>query len=148
MNGRRVFFDTNIFVYALDLDEDARRRTAQTLLRWSANEGIGTFSYQVWQEFVHVSTRKFRVPATLDQTLQAFHHFTGSLHIVHSSNALFTRAYQLWSRFQFQWYDSLIVAAGVEAGCDVLYSEDLQDGLDIDDMRIVNPFKTSEAGLN
>jgi len=85
---------------------------------------------------------------TLYQTLQALHHLAGPLHIVHSSNALFTRAYQLWSRFQFQWYDSLIVAAGVEAGCDVLYSEDLQDGLDIDDMRIVNPFKTSEAGLN
>jgi len=148
MNVDRVFFDTNVFVYVFDPDNTVKSELAKSLLRREAARGGAVFSYQVWQEFVQVSTRKFKQRASLDQTLEAFHHFGKSCQIVHSSDKLFARAYSLWTRFQFQWYDSLIVAAAVESGCKMLYSEDMHDGLDIDGMRIINPFKTPEAGLN
>jgi predicted nucleic acid-binding protein len=44
------------------------------------------------------------------------------------------------SKYQISWYDSVIVAGANEAGCEVLYSEDLQDGQKFDQVRVVNPF--------
>ena len=50
-------------------------------------------------------------------------------------------ALDIRERYTFSWYDSLIVAAALEAGCDTLYSEDMQDGQEVEGrLRIVNPF--------
>ena len=50
-------------------------------------------------------------------------------------------ALKVRERYSFSWYDSLIVAAALEAGCDILYSEDMQNSQLIDGrLRIVNPF--------
>jgi len=50
-------------------------------------------------------------------------------------------ALDIRERYCFSWYDSLIVAAALEAGCDTLYSEDMQDSQEINGcLRIVNPF--------
>lgn len=149
MSGDRAFFDTNIFLYCFIETEKAKATVARRLLEQHVTAGSCVASYQVWQEFIAAGLRKSNhKPASFETLSSAFQLLAAEIHIVHSSDALFARAYQLWSRFQFQWYDSLIVAAAVEAGCDVLYSEDMQDGLDIDGMRIINPFKTPEAGLN
>jgi predicted nucleic acid-binding protein len=44
-------------------------------------------------------------------------------------------------RYGFSYWDSLIVAAALDAGCAVLYTEDLQNGQTIDSaLRIINPF--------
>jgi predicted nucleic acid-binding protein len=50
------------------------------------------------------------------------------------------KALQLRERYGFQWYDALIVASAVNAGCAVLLSEDMQHGQIIGGMRILNPF--------
>jgi predicted nucleic acid-binding protein len=47
----------------------------------------------------------------------------------------------LQSRYGFRFYDSLIVAAALEAGCDRLLSEDFQDGQRIEGLTVVNPFR-------
>ena len=57
------------------------------------------------------------------------------------SEKLFQMAIDLWDRYSLAWYYALIVAAALEGRCDVLYSEDLEDGLEIDGLRIVNPFR-------
>jgi len=56
------------------------------------------------------------------------------------SAALLELAWDIEDRWQFSWWDSLIVAAAKISDCSTLLSEDLQDGLDIDGLRIVNPF--------
>jgi len=43
-------------------------------------------------------------------------------------------------RYRLSWYDCLIVAAALQSQCSVLYSEDLQNGQEIDNLRIDNPF--------
>jgi len=50
-------------------------------------------------------------------------------------------ALDIRERYNFSWYDSLILAAALEGGCDTLYSEDMQNGQEINgQLRIVNPF--------
>jgi predicted nucleic acid-binding protein len=54
--------------------------------------------------------------------------------------ALYAKAIDLQGRYKYGFYDSLIIAAALEANCNVLYSEDLQDGQVIDGLVIKNPF--------
>ncbi|MDZ7728612.1 MAG: PIN domain-containing protein [Dehalococcoidia bacterium] len=56
------------------------------------------------------------------------------------SVALYRRALELQDRYRYSFYDSLIIAAALEAGCTRLLSEDLHDGQDIEGLRIENPF--------
>ena len=60
--------------------------------------------------------------------------------MVHSSLALYIEALGLQNRFRISWYDSLIVAAAIEGGCNILYSEDLQHGMKFGDLQVKNPF--------
>jgi predicted nucleic acid-binding protein len=59
---------------------------------------------------------------------------------VESSLALFDEALAIHIRYKLSWYDSLIVAAALEAKCDVLYTEDLQHGQRFGDLVVMNPF--------
>jgi predicted nucleic acid-binding protein len=54
--------------------------------------------------------------------------------------ALYNRAMSIRDRYQYAFYDGLIIAAALEAGCDQLLSEDLQAGQRIEGLTIVNPF--------
>ena len=59
---------------------------------------------------------------------------------VHIFNHLHT-ALDIQERYNFAWYDSLIIATALEAGCETLYSEDMQHGQEIEGrLRIINPF--------
>ena len=60
---------------------------------------------------------------------------------MHSSQALYAEALQLPARYGLAWYDSLIVAAALEARCATLLSEDLHHGLRIGELRVENPFQ-------
>jgi predicted nucleic acid-binding protein len=59
---------------------------------------------------------------------------------VHSSMGLYSEALRLHSTHKISWYDSLIICAAREAGCAILYSEDLQHGQRFGSLRVVNPF--------
>ena len=59
-----------------------------------------------------------------------------------SSRAFYRRGLELQERYSLSFYDALIVAAALEAGCTRLLSEDLQDGLRIERLTIENPFKS------
>jgi predicted nucleic acid-binding protein len=60
---------------------------------------------------------------------------------VHSSQTLFFLALRTQERYRISWYDSLIVAAAIEADCSILYSEDLQHGQRFESTRVKNPFR-------
>lgn len=141
MNVDRVFFDTNILVYCFDIAETDKRRTSQGLVFTECAAGRAVISYQVTQEFANVAIRRLRGKAEIRERLEGMAFLAMSMHVVQSSERLFNRAIALWDRYSLAWYDALIVAAALEGRCDVLYSEDLQDGLEIDGLRIVNPFR-------
>jgi predicted nucleic acid-binding protein len=129
----RVFFDTTILIYALS-EGDSRATSAENLL---ASGGV--ISVQVLNEFVAVARRKLgmswvEVGEALD-AIRALCQPPISLAIeVHES------AFEIAQRYGFHIYDALILAAALDGGCAVLYSEDMQDGQRIESLTIRNPF--------
>lgn len=136
----RPFLDTNIFVYAVDRSDGKKQATADGLIGRAIDRKNGVVSYQVVQEFLNVALKKFVVPLTHEQARLYIAAVFRPLFAVQPSLGLFSDALDIRSRYRFSWYDSLIVAAAVEAGCSVLYTEDLTHGQKINGVRIENPF--------
>ena len=139
MNGR-FFLDTNLFVYSFDRDSPEKSSRAARLIRQALTHRKGIVSYQVVQEFFNVALRRFAHPLTPADAEQYFTVVFRPLLSVHSSPALYGEALRLYGRYRLGWYDSLIVAAALQARCTTLYTEDLQHGLQIGELRVENPF--------
>ncbi|HEY6767675.1 MAG TPA: PIN domain-containing protein [Candidatus Sulfotelmatobacter sp.] len=139
MSGR-FFLDTNIFVYAFDAKSPAKARKASQLIRQAADTGEGVVSYQVVQEFFNVAMRRFAQPMSVAEAEQYLITVFRPLMAVQSSPALYIEALRLAGKHGFAWYDSIIVASALGSGCEMLYSEDFQDGRNIEGLRIQNPF--------
>ena len=128
----KPFFDTNVLVYAAT--SDARKRRADACL----SEG-GAVSVQVLNEFVSVARRKLRHDWLRIETALAL--FRAALsEVVPVTLATHEVALALARDHDLAFYDALIVAAALEAGCDTLYSEDMQHGRAIGGLTIRNPF--------
>jgi predicted nucleic acid-binding protein len=136
----KFFLDTNIFVYSFDQSAPQKAARAEQLIRTALASQQGVISYQVVQEFLNVALKRFAQPMhAADATLYLGTVFRPMLR-VHSSAALFAQALGLHGEHGLSWYDALIVAAALEAGCTRLYSEDLQHGRRFGGLRIENPF--------
>jgi predicted nucleic acid-binding protein len=134
------FLDTNILVYAVDLDSPDKRAVAQKLVTRALAEQTGIISFQVVQETLQALTRKSRVVATSDDTQDFLVNVLTPLWKVQPSTAIYTRALRIQSARGFSFYDSLILGAALESGCKRLLTEDLQHGQQVDGLRIENPF--------
>jgi predicted nucleic acid-binding protein len=133
--------DTNIFVYSHDERSPEKAKTATELIRNAAARRAGVVSYQVVQEFFNVVLKKAATPMRHDDAQQYLATVFRPLLAVHSSATLISEAIQLQGKHRLSWYDSLIVAAAMEAKCSVLYSEDLQHGQRFGNLTIKNPFR-------
>ena len=139
MSGR-FFLDTNVFVYSFDSSSPKKALRATKLIRSAIENRGGIVSYQVVQEFFNVAFRRFAKPMSHADAEQYLSTTFRPLLSVHSSPALYGEALRIGARFQLAWYDSLIVASAIEGQCDLLYSEDFQDGQQIGRVTISNPF--------
>jgi predicted nucleic acid-binding protein len=140
MSGK-FFLDTNVFVYSLDVTAPAKARRATQLIRDGIETRNGIVSYQVVQEFLSVAFTRFARPMSTFAAEEFLGTVFRPLLAVHSSPALFVSALQLHHQLRLSWYDSLIVAAAQEAKCTLLYSEDMQHGQRLGDLRVENPFR-------
>jgi len=136
----RFFLDTNIFVYSFDRTSAAKSRRATQLIREAVSTRKGIVSYQVVQEFFNLALRRFAQPMTVPEVEQYLSAVFRLLLAVQSSPALLSKALRLTARHRLSWYDSLIVAAAIEGGCGLLYSEDLQHGQRFEELKVENPF--------
>lgn len=134
------FIDSNVFVYLFDEVDADKRQTAQSLIQAALQRHSAQISFQVVQETINVITRKIPVPVTYQDALLFLDTMLLPLWKIHPSRALYRRSLSLQERYRFSFYDSLIVAAALEAGCKTLYSEDLQHGQRIEGLIIENPF--------
>jgi predicted nucleic acid-binding protein len=130
----RVFFDTTILIYAISAG-DARAAVAEGLLAAGGNINV-----QVLNEFVAVARRK------LDMSWPEVRQALGAIRTLCEPPASLTvemhdSALRIAERYGYSIYDALILATAIAAGCDLLYSEDMQDGQTIDSLIIRNPFK-------
>ena len=141
MRGDSFFLDTNILVYSFDAATPARQDKAQTLIAQALETDNGCISYQVVQEFLNVAIRKFPAPMPPATVRRYLAGVLMPLCRVFANGALYERALDVHERWRYAWYDALIIASALEAGCAVLYSEDLQDGQVIESLTIRNPFQ-------
>jgi predicted nucleic acid-binding protein len=136
----RVFLDTNIFAYTFEEADVRKAERARALVGQTILEERAVISYQVIQEFFSVAFRRFRPPMTRTEAEDYLLGSFGRLPIVAPSISLFLRAFDLVESNHLAWYDSLIVAAALEAECTILYTEDLQHGRRFGKLEIRNPF--------
>ncbi len=136
-----VFVDTNILVYSDDRRDLAKRDVARQWLGHLWQQRTGRVSTQVLNEYYAVVTRKLR-PAMERGDARAE-----------------VRRYQLWNpwaidqqtvetawsieaRYGLSWWDTLILASAAHAGCRFVLSEDMQHEMEVDRIRVINPFKS------
>ena len=136
----RYFLDTNILVYSLDPVDARKARIAEELVTRGVGSRLGVISYQVVQEFMNVSLRQFQVTMTVTELELYFFKVLLPMMTIPSSSGLFLEALRLKTAHQIAWCDSLIVAAAIQGGCEILYSEDMQHGRRFGDLVIQNPF--------
>jgi len=134
------FLDTNTIVYSFDNKDSVKRKISQQLVQHALSTRHGCISYQVVQEFLNVAIRKFAVPLKYPKSSAYLQDILSPLCTVFTTTTLYEKALQIHSRWQFSFYDSLIVAAAMTAKCSVLFSEDLQHKQTIETLTVINPF--------
>ena len=128
-----AFFDTNVLLYLLS-DDAAKADRAEVLV-----DAGGVISVQVLNEFVAVARRKLDVPWPVVREM--LDTFKATLNIEAIGLPAHEKALEIAERYRLGIYDAQILAAARLAGCGVVYSEDMQDGLRIEGvLEIRNPF--------
>ncbi|MEL6340320.1 MAG: PIN domain-containing protein [Myxococcota bacterium] len=136
MSEVSAFFDTNVLLYLLSADA-AKADQAEALLA-----DTGVISVQVLNEFAAVASRKLGM--AWPEIREVLGTARSMCRVESLTVATHDRALGVAERYGFSVYDSLIVAAALLAGCDVLWTEDLQDDQRIEDqLTVKNPFARS-----
>lgn len=134
-----VFVDTNILVYAYDVDAAAKhsRARAAILNLWQSRTGV--LSTQVLQEFYVTVTAKLAQRLDRERALQLVWDFASwSVH-VNTPDDIVAGA-EIAQRAQLSFWDGLIINAAKQAGARRIFSEDFQAGRVIEGIVVVNPF--------
>jgi predicted nucleic acid-binding protein len=137
MTGR-TFVDTNVLIYAHDVDAGAKRQTAQAILRELWSERTGTLSIQVLQEFYVNVTRKIPRPISKQSARMVVTTYTAWC--VGTTPAEIATAFQIEDASRIGFWDALIVACALKSGAERIVSEDLNAGQLIAGILVENPF--------
>jgi predicted nucleic acid-binding protein len=130
------FFDTNVLVYIASGDAAKADRAE------AAVAAGGAISVQVLNELANVARRKMRM--SWDETHALLTTLRGLLTVHPLTLDIHETGLTLAERYSLSIYDAMIAAAAIHAGCDTLWSEDMQHGMALDEgLRIVNPFRTA-----
>ena len=133
MNAKKIFFDTNTLLYLLSSDTKKADWVSKNL------QQSNVISIQVLNEFTSASIRKIKISnSELDEFLDLF---TSTFNVRSLDIDTFETGLMVSRRYGYHHYDSMIIAAALQAGCEKLYSEDMQHRQVIDKrLQIVNPF--------
>lgn len=127
-----AFFDSNVLIYVVS-ENIAKAEIAEgTLARG------GVTSVQALNEFAWVSFRKLK--KTIGEIRHALMGIRSLCEIVGMDIQTHELGLDIAERYKFSIYDSMLVAAALQAGCATFYSEDLQHGQRIEGLTIRNPF--------
>lgn len=135
----RAFADTNILLYSVS--EHPEEFEKRDVARASLARTISTLSVQVLNEFVWRAAHPRRGSPLAQASIERLTTEWSSKDVQTLDLAIFQLAWTVSRRTNYQWWDCLIVAAAIQSGCDVLYSEDMHHGHVIDGVRIENPFR-------
>ena len=135
----KSFFDTNVLVYLFDADSPGKRRKGRALCLKHAGDGDSLLGTQVLQVFYAAVTRKLARPLGAAAAEEAVTNFA-ELPLVQVDSRMILAAIRRSRNNQLSLWDALIVQAAIEGHASTLYSEDMQHGLLLDGLRVINPF--------
>jgi predicted nucleic acid-binding protein len=128
-----VAVDTNVLLYLHNKSDDRKRRIAENIL--ADNPKIPA---QVISEYLNVTRRLLDLSKT--EIVKQCADLLQDCEIIPMSYQTLTDASNIVDKHNFQIFDSIIIAAALQANCSVLYSEDMQHGFVIRSMTVLNPF--------
>ncbi|MEK8015249.1 MAG: PIN domain-containing protein [Candidatus Parabeggiatoa sp.] len=135
MNDKPFFMDTNIFIYAYSTQDAVKRDIATKLV----SSGQVMSSVQTLNELCNVLRKKF--PATYAYAEDILSEIKALLPVVPLNHETTEIALKISKRYQFNFYDSLILASAIQHNCKSVLTEDLQDGFSLEGgLTIINPF--------
>jgi predicted nucleic acid-binding protein len=134
----KTFVDTNVLIYAHDVDASAKHEAAKRVLHelWSSRSGA--LSMQVLQEFYVNVTRK--IPRPISKVSARLVVNTYTIWCVETTPLEISNAFRIEDESRLGFWDALIVAAAIKSGAHRILSEDLNVGQTISGVRIENPF--------
>ena len=136
-----AFIDTNVLIYQLETVDGRKHAIAERIVSEAVATENACISFQVIQECLNTVLRKAEIKLDAAGARAYLDTVLARLYRVPASLALYERSLALQQRYGFAFYDALIVAAALEAGCKRLLSEDLQHGQRVEALTIENPFR-------
>lgn len=134
----KTFVDTNVLIYAHDVDAKAKHEAATMVLRELWSERTGVLSMQVLQEFYVNVTRKIARPLARESARLVVGSY--AIWCVDTTPAELSTAFRIEDESQIGFWDALIIASALKGGATRILSEDLNAGQVIAGLRIENPF--------
>lgn len=133
----KTFVDTNVLIYAHDVDAKAKHETAKRVLQELWSERSGVLSMQVLQEFYVNVRRKIPKPISKDGARLVVGSY--AIWCIETTSAEISVAFRIEDQSQIGFWEALIVASAFKAGANRILSEDLNAGQTIAGIRIENP---------
>jgi predicted nucleic acid-binding protein len=136
----RVFVDTNVLVYAHDLDAGTKHAVAERLLRdlWESEAGI--ISTQVLQEFYVNVTRKISTPISPPEARGILSAYAAwQVELTRPADVL--QVSEVQERYRLSFWDAMIIVTAAKGQAAVLVTEDLNPGQIIEGVQIINPLQ-------
>jgi predicted nucleic acid-binding protein len=130
----KIAIDTNVLVYSISQDEEEKRQKSIALIQNSP-----LIFHQNLSEFINIISKRWKF--SKERTIQLTNEILKDCILATCSSISFQNAQTMISKYDFQIFDALIVAAAIENNCTILYTEDMQHNMKVENkLNIVNPF--------
>ena len=134
------FIDTNVLIYQLDGRDKGKQKKCRDLVRALVKNREAVISTQVLQEFYVACTSKLKMKPIL---VKGIMHGFENMEVVSVGTELINEAIDTSIQYKLSFWDSLVIVSAESAMCQFLYTEDLNEGQIIRNVRIQNPIKPS-----
>lgn len=139
----KTFVDTNIIIYAYDVTAGKKHQTARRILKELWESGLGVLSTQILQEFFVNVVQKIPKPIDADRAEYIIKDFL-TWEVVVNDGLSVLDAITICKKYEYSFWDSLIIDAAIKSGAKIILTEDLCEGQVLEGLKIQNPFHLSE----
>lgn len=126
----KIFLDSNVVVYLFDKSERQKQSRIKKLIAQHITQSKIYLSVQVINEFVIVTSKKIAFPITASRQKEIIELLNDLFLIVPLNYITSLRALELSVRYKLSYWDSLIISSAIENMCNILFTEDMQNGFD------------------
>jgi len=138
----RSFIDTNVLIYAEASDVPQKQRAALSLLKSLYDDNAGVLSTQVLQEYCNVALKKLKLPPQYVRSqLDMYEQFE----VVQVTPSIIRAGLDLHQIRSVSFFDAIVLASAHAAGCNVIWTEDMNAGEVVNGVCISNPFASGRV---